>query len=267
MRHSDEDTVEGQLLNPYPAVGADFVIWLECVLNIACTARYSDRAVQPDGDRSVIDQFHRHMGSKTAGFDGDTIVFHTSAEVFVKLPRNIGWRRPGKPGPISSAGIGGQGELTNDQRFAADIPKGSVHTAVVVLEYTNFRDLCREGFGGYFVISRDGTDEDQQAMVDLAYDHTFDRDACCTNPLEKCPHCLPDALEHSLRDFIPFRSQGIGGFRTSGFAVPVAGIRQIAFDAVEISMHPGAGHSLVLLCGDMRGLPVSLCGMPKGQQG
>ena len=187
MRHSDEDTVEGQLLNPPPAAGADFVIWLECVLNIACTARYSDRAVQPDGDRSVIDQFHRHIGSKTASFDGYTIVFHTSAEVFVQLLRNIGWRRPGKPGPISSAGIGGQGELTNDQRFAADIPKGSVHTAVVVLEYTNFCDLCREGLGGYFVISRDGTDEDQQAMVDLAYDHTFDRDACCTNPLEKCP--------------------------------------------------------------------------------
>ena len=98
MRHSDEDTVEGQLLNPQLAAGADFVIWFECVLNIACNARYSDLAVQPDGDRSVIDQFHRHIGSETAGFDGDTIVFHTSAEVFVKLPRNIGWRRPGKPG-------------------------------------------------------------------------------------------------------------------------------------------------------------------------
>ena len=55
MRHSYEDTDEGQLLNPHPAAGADFVIWLECVLNIACTARYSDLVVQPDGDRSVID--------------------------------------------------------------------------------------------------------------------------------------------------------------------------------------------------------------------
>src|SRR6516225_3724683 len=63
------------------------------------------------------------------------------------------------------------------------------------------------------------------------------------------------------RDHLPLLLQRCGRERAAGTAIPAAGIRQIAFDAVQVAVRPGAFRVGLLLHALMRKVPISL-GLP-----
>src|SRR5271169_2813339 len=63
------------------------------------------------------------------------------------------------------------------------------------------------------------------------------------------------------RDRLPLLLQRCGRERAAGAAIPAAGIRKIAFDAVQVGVRPGALRVGLLLRALMRQVPISL-GLP-----
>src|SRR6516164_1647074 len=75
-----------------------------------------------------------------------------------------------------------------------------------------------------------------------------------------CPliGCGGSSTQQRSRDGLPFLLQRGGGQWAAGAAIPAAGIRQIAFDTVQIGMRPGAFGVGLLLYALMRQVPIAL---------
>ena len=91
-------------------------------------------SIQPDGDRAVICQSHRHIRSELARLDGNIQATQGCCEMFVQIARHIGLRGIGKARPGAARGIGGQGELADNQGAAPGLRKAEVHFACVIFE-------------------------------------------------------------------------------------------------------------------------------------
>ena len=70
--------------------------------------------------------------------------------------------------------------------------------------------------------------------------------------------------EQRGRDRVPLGLERAGRDRLAGGAVPVAGIGQIALDAVQIGVHPGGVRAFVVHDDLVRLVPVALGGPPQG---
>ena len=74
------------------------------------------------------------------------------------------------------------------------------------------------------------------------------------------------ALQKRRSDFVPFRGQFVRRGFTMRPAIPMAGIIQIAFDAVKISVHPGAIAAVLVHDDLMRSVPVVVGRPPQRAQ-
>lgn len=70
--------------------------------------------------------------------------------------------------------------------------------------------------------------------------------------------------ENGLSNGIPFLNQRAGEDGFTSLAVPVAGVAEVAFFAVEIGMHPGAERRVVFLGTVVSSLPVAVGVVPEG---
>src|SRR6266403_1844711 len=71
------------------------------------------------------------------------------------------------------------------------------------------------------------------------------------------------AAEQGPSDRLPFLLQGCCRSRAAGPAIPAAGVRKVAFDAMQIGMRPGALGVCLLLSTLMRQMPIALCFPPQ----
>ena len=75
------------------------------------------------------------------------------------------------------------------------------------------------------------------------------------------------ALTQAGGDLIPFRSEFAAVRRFSGAAIPIAGVRKIAFYAVQIGVYPIARITLGRLGQFMRPIPIALRREPQSLEG
>src|SRR5262249_4748454 len=68
-------------------------------------------------------------------------------------------------------------------------------------------------------------------------------------------------------DRCPFRLKRTGRGRLAGLAIPVSGIAKVAFDSVQIGMHPGRLPARVVLDGLVRPIPLAFGGPPQPGKG
>src|SRR5712671_6992532 len=102
--------------------------------------------------------------------------------------------------------------------------------------------------------------------------HRFSEKSCSNNKLErdddskKSHPALVPAVEQRARDRIPFRLERAVGGGLPGLSVPIGGVAGVAFEAVQIGVHPG-GVAAVLVHDELvRLVPVALARPPQGGQ-
>src|SRR5258705_3120235 len=100
----------------------------------------------------------------------------------------------------------------------------------------------------------------------------FPKRSCPNNKLErdddwkKSHPALGPAVEQRARDRIPFRVEPAVGDGLPGLPVPIGGVAGVAFETVQIGVHPG-GVAAVLVHDELvRLVPVALAGPPQGGQ-
>src|ERR1700709_1888428 len=80
----------------------------------------------------------------------------------------------------------------------------------------------------------------------------------------KVHSALAPAVEQRARDRVPFRVERAIDDGLPGRAVPIGGVARVAFETVQIGMHPG-GVAAVLVHDELvRLVPVALAGPPQG---
>ena len=104
--------------------------------------------VDADGHRTVVQQFHFHVGAELARTD---FLAQTDAqflaEVFVHRDGDVGFGRADVRGAVTLLGRGMQGELAYDQQAAVHFADGLVHDAVFIVENTEGDNLFAEPVG------------------------------------------------------------------------------------------------------------------------
>src|SRR5258705_9740988 len=100
----------------------------------------------------------------------------------------------------------------------------------------------------------------------------FPKRSCSNNKLKrdddskKNHPALVPAVEQRARDRIPFRVEPAVGDGLPGLPVPIGGVAGVAFETVQISMHP-RGVAAVLVHDELvRLVPLALAGPPQGGQ-
>src|SRR5258705_6720498 len=98
----------------------------------------------------------------------------------------------------------------------------------------------------------------------------FPKRSCSNNKLErdddskKSHPALGPAVEQRARDRIPFRVEPAVGDGLPGLSVPIGGVAGVAFETVQIGMHP-RGVAAVLVHDELvRLVPFALAGPPQG---
>jgi hypothetical protein len=90
--------------------------------------------------------------------------------------------------PPALAGIGVQSELGDGENRAPCIEDRTIHSALVVREDAQRRDLVREPARVALPVPDRDPEEHQQAGSDLADDLSVDPYACARDALEECSH-------------------------------------------------------------------------------
>ena len=107
----------------------------------------------------------------------------------VEQPLALGRRRgAGKARPAAAAGIGGQGELGDQQQAAADVLQGQIHALLAVGEHPVLQQSLKHATAGGLVIRRFDTHQDQQARAYGADRMALDLDAGAADPLQQRLH-------------------------------------------------------------------------------
>src|SRR3990172_4562264 len=140
-------------------------------------------AVQNDGDRSVIYQFHLHHGAELSLFDLNTGAPAERQEVLVESAGLIRRRRTDERRTPAAPRIGQQRELRDDECLAADRLERQVHLALLVGEDSEpdnpVGDECRV----LLAIVPRHSEQDDEAEPDSAHRAAVYSDLRPTYPL------------------------------------------------------------------------------------
>ena len=99
-----------------------------------------------------------------------------AGEMLVEPLAGLG-RGGGREAGAVALGLGGEGELANDERRAARVEERAVHPPLVVAEDAQVRRLAREPRALRLGVAAHRADEDDEARSDLADDLAADGDA------------------------------------------------------------------------------------------
>ena len=124
--------------------------------------------VHHQGQRSVVDGFHQHLGAELAGFGVDALFPAQGHELFIQGDGHLGPGGGQKVRAAALAAVAVQGELGYHQDFTVDGFQAPVHLAVLVLEDPQSRQFVRQLHGlGLGVVMGDAQ-QDQEAGADAA---------------------------------------------------------------------------------------------------
>lgn len=140
------------------------------------------------GDRAVVDQLHLHVGTKAPGFHWlmrNSCQFDQAIE---QVLAKLGTGCAAETGTHAAGGVGGQGELRDQQQAAADIAQRTVHAAFAVAEDTIAEDAFQHAPDLRFAITALDGDQGEQAGSDLADDFRIDFDARFADALDQRDH-------------------------------------------------------------------------------
>src|SRR5947199_4351959 len=98
-------------------------------------------AIQPEGDRTVIEQFDLHIGTENAARHFQSIGSNSFLEALDQRLCYSGGSSIGKTGTASPAHISVEGEPRDDKGLAADVEQRAVHLALFVFEYAQVDDF------------------------------------------------------------------------------------------------------------------------------
>ena len=105
------------------------------------------RLLEHDRHRPVVHELDLHPRPEDACLDRNAEVAERRGEVLVQRLSRLRTRRSGERRPIPLRRVGDEGELTHDERRAADVDEGAVELPVVALEDAKPRDLAGEPIG------------------------------------------------------------------------------------------------------------------------
>jgi hypothetical protein len=147
-------------------------------------ARRPALRVEDDGHWPVVDELELHPGTEHPRLDVDALRAQRFAEVLVQrfglfLRCRIAEIRPSS---LLASAICDQGELADDDGFAAGVEHAAIESALVVLEDPQSRDLPGEPVGRCKVVAAGHAKEHAEPGVDLGHDlvpdeHTGECDA------------------------------------------------------------------------------------------
>lgn len=149
-------------------------------------------AVEQNRNRAVVDELDLHVGLKDSRGDVNTgpaqLIDHQLIEL-LPLPcpggGDEGW-------PAAFAGIAQQCELADGEDRATGFGQVEVHLPVCVGENPQAANLVRQPAGVLGrVVGRD-TDQDDQSVIDLANDLTFNRNMGSPASLDNSAHGVDD---------------------------------------------------------------------------
>lgn len=104
--------------------------------------------VEEDGDGSVVDEVHLHVGTKASCFDLQAVLGTESViEIVIQGRRLLRSRRVDERRTVAFTAIGIERELRYTEDSAAYIAYGEVHLPLLVLEDAQLRDLLRQQIG------------------------------------------------------------------------------------------------------------------------
>src|SRR5882757_10524979 len=87
---------------------------------------------QPERHRTVIDQRHLHVGPEYARGYLPVGASRPLQEMVTKAPCLIGSRSGAEARPGAFVGVGGKGELRNQQQLSPDVAQRQVHLALLI---------------------------------------------------------------------------------------------------------------------------------------
>ena len=145
--------------------------------------------IDDEGDRSVIDQIHLHIGAEFTGRHGIAqIQFQPLNKSFVE--RNGNGRRGGTGvgRPVALARAGEQRELADDQNITADLLNAAVHQALLIGKDSQPDDFAAQPLDVLSRVSFLDGQQYEQTMADLAFDGVLDGDGSAADSLNNGSH-------------------------------------------------------------------------------
>ena len=109
-----------------------------------CKFSFQFIRIEKDGDGAIVDEVHLHVGAEATGFDMEAVL-GSEAVVEIVIQRRSLLRAGGvdERRTVTLAAIGIERELGYTEDCPAYIADGEVHLPLLVLEYTQLRDLLR----------------------------------------------------------------------------------------------------------------------------
>ncbi len=129
------------------------------------------------------------MGTELPGFHPCGVFFTADRHQLIEKPFSLGRRRgAGEARAHARAGVGGQGELADQQQTAAGIPQGAVHLAGIVGENTITQQPVSHPRQHRRFVARLHPHQRQQAGADLPHHRVINRDRGLGNTLDQAKH-------------------------------------------------------------------------------
>ena len=145
--------------------------------------------VHADSHRPVVDEFHGHVRTESAGFNGAAEVgFQAQAEVFVERDGDVVARCADVGGAVPFLVGGHQRELAHDKQLAAHVDNAAVHDAVRVVEDAERQNFSHEPVGIVPRVRGFDAEEDKEALPDAGLLCAGDSDGCAAHALNNSSH-------------------------------------------------------------------------------
>jgi hypothetical protein len=145
-------------------------------------------AIEPDRDRTVINERHFHIRTKYSGLD---VQSSRNEQLDKDLVEQLGLLRPrgvNVAGTAALAAVAIKSELADDQHAAADFRYREIHFAVGVVEEAQARDLLRHEVGSGGIVRMGDPQQHEQPALDGANYLAFHLNARSTDSLDAGSH-------------------------------------------------------------------------------
>jgi hypothetical protein len=159
--------------------------------------------IDQDGNGTVDEQFHLHVGAEFTGHDPSAGIFLELLNEF--LVKGDGRFRPGRPDiggtvPLFRAGM--KSELADYQDLSGDILEGQVHNPLLVPEHPETGDFAAQPFHIGFGIRFLDPKQDKQSRPDGRFNLPPNAYRGMLNPLDYRSHLVYSKRESSIPEFI-----------------------------------------------------------------
>ena len=148
-------------------------------------------AVKEEVYGAVVCACYVHIFAENAFFDGHSLLCNKLGYFFVELIGQIRFGGVVESGAAAFSAVAVQGEIADEQDFAADIKQAPIHLSGFVGEDTQVHELFSYKFGILDSIIFTDTEIDQETFVDSADCLAVNFNLCLQNSLYDDSHICP----------------------------------------------------------------------------